>query len=210
MAAALAAAVLAPGARARLSSGFGAVSDFVHGGGETPGPSIDAVPRPGWVDNLPGVRGNGPAPPNSHVLASSPGGERLLAYRDVGDESRVCFLYGSFGGECRLPSDPLWRDLLTPKRIGLLARSRNADGVVALWGVVGDEVSAVRVLYSGGQTQTLPVQYGFVATGDRSAPPVALEALDADGNVLGRVSASAPNVTDCDPSGCSVPIQASG
>ena len=79
LAAALAAAVLAPGARARLSSGFGAAaSDFVHGGGETPGPSIDAVPRPGWVDNLPGVRGNGPAPPNSHVLASSPGGEQLL------------------------------------------------------------------------------------------------------------------------------------
>lgn len=205
---AVAVAAAVPAARATLGDGIGAVADFIHSDAPAPGPSIAKVSHPGWVNDLPEGRGNGPAPPNAHVLAAGANGERLLAYRDSADQSRVCFLYGSFGGECRPPADPILRELLSSQPVGLLARSSDENGSVAVWGLLGDDAVRVRVHYTDGSTQLLPARYGFIASGPAGNPPVKVDALNKQGVILAAAKADDPRITQCSPSQCGVAIVA--
>lgn len=206
---AAAVAATVPGTRAAVADGFGAVADFIHGDGSTPGPSIAKVSHPGWVNDLPEGRSNGPAPPNAHVLATAANGERLLAYRDSTEGSRVCFLYGSFGGECRTSADPIWRRLLSTQPIGLLARSSDEHGVVAVWGLVSGDAPRIRVHRTDGSTRVFAARYGFIMSGPPGNPPVKIDALDDGGAVLGTASADDPMLTRCNPSsGCGAVMHA--
>jgi hypothetical protein len=202
-------AVTVPGARASMRGALGAVGDFIRSDSAAPGPSIKRVSHPGWVNDLPEGPGNGPAPPQAHVLATAANGERLLVYRDSDAPVRICFLYGSFGGECRQQSDPILKSLLSSGPLGLLARTRDKDGAIAIWGLVGDNVVSVRADYANGSTQTVPAKYGFITPAWPNTP-TRIYALDARHEVVASADPADPLLTQCHISECAVTLRSQG
>jgi hypothetical protein len=202
-------AAIIPGARASVQGALGAVGDFIHSDNSAPGPSITQVTHAGWVNDLPKGPGNGPAPPEAHVLATAANGERLLAYRDSEHPARICFLYGSFGGECRQQSDPILKALLSSGPLGLLARTQDKDGAIAIWGLVGDGVVSIRAKYANGSTQTVSARYGFI-TPSRASTPTTIEALDAQHEIVASADPTDPRLTQCRVSECAVALLGQG
>lgn len=150
--------------------------------------------QPRWLETL---------SPRSTILASSSGGEQFLVHRMSGRPEYVCFRLGSVGGgSCGPLSATTWMEPLLSKDIALIGRSRDQRGI-GWWGVVGDDVDAVRVRYATRPARRIPVHRGFVTFG----APLSVAAL-VHGNEVGRVDATDIPTINCTPMSCSTLIVA--
>lgn len=181
---ALTAAVLAitvlsvPAGRANLRDGFANLSDFFDGGA----PDGRALPPadaggPGSLNWLYEAKGGSP-----RILAQL-GTLRLVAYRDA-TTGYPCLSYGRHVEECAPGKD--WRQQLTASPILLRGPTLpEASGKQALWGLAGERVARLQVVYEVGDIeQTSDVGDGFVLAIDPERRPEALSVLDDRGTLL--------------------------
>jgi hypothetical protein len=118
--------------------------------------------------------------PEGHdkVAATAAGGQQLRFYRtqlpDVGEVT--CFkLEPGGGGTCRSGGF-----VVSGSEAALLGVTYDRRGV-GWWGVVGDDISAVRVVYQDSSAREFSVATSFVVFGGHENPPTRLYALDRQG-----------------------------
>jgi hypothetical protein len=130
-----------------------------------PARSRDA--RYAWLDGLP--RGD-------TVIGTAPDGQQLRAAR-IGREG-LCMRFGSSGRQCVAVD--------TTKQVQLVARVRGREENV-LWGVVADDVSALRIRHADGTAISRDARYGFGVLEPRGDKVISISALDDSGRRIGVV-----------------------
>jgi hypothetical protein len=176
----LACLLLGAAAATAATGVVGPALDAFFGGGDAPGEALPEIRVPTYLRPAPGFI----APDQVSLLASA-GSERLYAYRQSGN---ICFDYGEQVGECRSPGE--WSSELARDRWILRGPIGKEE---ALWfGLVNTEFASVRVEYSEGVPEEVPVTNGgFVAVIDWARGPKRLVGLDASGEVVASRSLEA-------------------
>jgi hypothetical protein len=160
-------------------------------GGSKPAPKPVASYR--WFDRLP-VAENSPILENTVVLARAPDGQKLLAGSLGGEQ--LCLTLRHSGGGCA--------DIDRSKQIQLVARDESKSPTL-LWGVLADDVSAVRLRSAVGSI-TREARRAFGAIG----PVASITALDGAGNELGSVAGDGFVPMGCRRDHCYVSVGFSG
>jgi hypothetical protein len=141
-----------------------------------------------WLERVPVA--HGPTLPDpSTPIGTGPNGQQLLATRIPDGE--VCMRFGHAGRQCVA--------IDKEKQIQLVAKvSIPAENVY--WGVVGDDVSAIRVRLADGSATTQGARRGFGVLETRAGRIVSIAALDERGRRVGSASGDVPVrcvVTSC-------------
>ena len=130
-----------------------------------------------WLDGVPRVRaGADPAT----VIGAAPDGQRLRAGR-IGKEE-LCLQFGSSGRQCVAVD--------TTEQVQLVARVRGPEENV-LWGVVADDVSAVRIRHVDGTAITRDARYGFGVLEPHGDKVISISAFDNSRRRVGVVRGDA-------------------
>lgn len=185
-----------------VGGGVGAIPAFIHKSSPSPAPL-----NLSWIRALPEIPSMSES--GGRVMATGVNGQRLFMSRQG---RNVCFRLGAHGGAGCDPAGKLsWRESLERRHIVLLARTSDSRGV-GWWGLVGNDVSAIRAQYRDGSSQRLASQRGFVVFGDRKNPPRAVTALDAEGQEVGWIDSSdqAETETMCNSRVCTYTFTWSG
>jgi hypothetical protein len=143
------------------------------------------VVRYAWLDQVPVSRDTA-LPDPSTPIGSAPDGQRLLATRIPDGE--VCMRFGDSGRQCV--------SVDTEKQIQLVAWVRGRDENV-LWGVLADDVAAIRVRRGGGSVFPRNVRRAFGVLEVPGEKVVSITALDDHGAPLGKVSADGSIPVSC-------------
>ena len=148
-------------------------------------PSEPRSPSYAWLERVP--LAHGPTLPDpSTPIGTGPNGQQLLATRIPDGE--VCMRFGSAGRQCVTVDKE--------KQIQLVAKvSVRAENVY--WGVVGDDVSAIRVRLADGTASTQEARRGFGVLETRTGRVVSIAALDERGGRVGSVSGDASIPVRC-------------
>ena len=133
-----------------------------------------------WLDGLPRATGGAALPDPSTVIGTAPDGQELLAVR-IGKEE-LCLRFGSSGRECVTVD--------TTKQIQLVAQVRGREEGL-IWGLVADDVSAVRVRHADGSESSRDARRGFGVLEPPGDKVVSMFALDDRGRRIGAVPGDA-------------------
>lgn len=174
-------ALAIPQTRDALFAGFGALRDFLTGGGDPPGRPIPPGDNDAVLDWLRGTN-----PTNGAVIAESQG-VRLVAYRDPAT-GMACFAYGASGSDCR--PDREWGEILRRSPVFLTGPLPDADaaGRLPLLGISADQVATIELRYADGGTEAVHnVSHGFVIFADAARRPATLTARDRPGTTVARI-----------------------
>jgi hypothetical protein len=147
-----------------------------------------------WFDRLP-VSERDVLVSDKVVLAKAPDGERLHAGSLGGEQ--LCLTLSHHGGGGCMAID-------RKKQIQLAAKDTR-DGRTLLWGILADDVRAVRIRSAIGST-TREARRAFGVIG----PIASITALDGKGNELGSVKGDGFVPMGCSPGSCFTTITASG
>jgi hypothetical protein len=161
-------------------------------GSSTPRPKPVASYR--LLDRLPASQPEGL--PTGYVLATAPNGERLHAGSLGGEQ--LCLMLGDQGGGGCTAVD-------RTKQIQLVARV-TGHAPTLLWGILADDVRAIRIRYAQGSTRRGDARRAFGAIGQVES----ITALDGAGNELGQVKGDDFVPMGCNPSSCFVAFTANG
>ncbi|MGD9694486.1 MAG: hypothetical protein AB7V42_02365 [Thermoleophilia bacterium] len=128
------------------------------------------------------------------VVLAAAGGEEMVAFREPAT-GRACIAYGVGGSEC--DDADLWRerfgrggaDLLAP----LATTPARDERLLVAWGVAGEDVASVRLVYADGTARQAPVGAagGFAVRAPRGRAPAAIEGLDGAGRMVASARADA-------------------
>jgi hypothetical protein len=132
--------------------------------------------RYAWLGRLPRATGSA-LPDPATAIGSAPDGQQLRAAR-IGSEE-LCMRFGTSGRQCVAVD--------TTKQVQLVARVRGQEQNV-LWGVLADDVSAIRVRHADGTATSRAARHGFGVLEPRGDKVISISALDDDGRRIGVVS----------------------
>lgn len=185
-------AVAIPPVRDALANGFGALQDFLTGGGPPPGRPIagdEPVGKLNWFNGSSRATG---------VVIDGSGPTRLVAYRDP-VTGLACIGYGLNEEECRTDSD--WVATLAASPIILRGPQGEPDaqGRRSLIGLAADAITAIELRYDDGGTIRTAVARGFVLAVEPERGPATLTGLHADGSAAVTIDVSDREWTESTP-----------